>query len=529
MPSSAKEFPKKTIAAIDIGTNSAHMVLAEMDHVGEMRILDTDKVNLRLGQAIDTEGNISADGIKRTVETLSHMVEIAKPYKATVRAVATHAVREARNFRKLLNEVEKTSGVRVQLIDGIEEARLVFLGMRYGLALSGTSCLGVDVGGGSSEIIVARDDDIAYVSSIKLGAVTLTERHFRKGYTARALNDMKDHVETTLAPLAEEARRHSFAKALASSGTAKALAFVHARLTGGTEMSDPNGYILTRDGLEQILEQFARLMTPQKIKDATGLDGSRSEIIHAGTLILAELSKLFKVKEWIVTSYGLREGIVADTFYRAYGPRSGELPDIQWHSVLQFAKRLQLNEVHALHVKHLALRLYERLAPLLRPEDDADEVDANVKLLQAAAYLREAGKFISAPQYHRHSQYLISNSRLPGFTESERLLMGLIARFQRKGLPSESHADCTELPAKELSRLRFLAGILRLSSALDRTRLGRVVDIAVASNDDKITMTLIHLPSLTPVVELHKATLELPALEKSFGRRLEFATQTVNS
>ena len=204
MPTTAKEFPKKTIAAIDSGTNSAHMVLAEMDHVGEMRLLDTDKVNLRLGQAIDPEGNITPDGIRRTVETLSHMQQIIKPYNATVRAIATHAVREARNFRLLLKEVEKTSGIKIQVIDGVEEARLVFLGMRYGLSLGGVPCLGIDVGGGSTEIIAAVDDEIAYVTSMKLGAVTLTEKHFRKGYSAKALDDLKDHVETTLAPLAEE-------------------------------------------------------------------------------------------------------------------------------------------------------------------------------------------------------------------------------------------------------------------------------------------------------------------------------------
>ncbi len=529
MPTSAKEFPKKTIAAIDIGTNSAHMVLAEMDHVGEMRLLDTDKVNLRLGQAIDPEGNITPDGVRRTVETLSHMQQIIKPYNATIRAVATHAVREAKNFRQLLKEVEKTAGIKIQVIDGVEEARLVFLGMRYGLSLTGVPCLGVDVGGGSTEIIAAVDDDIAYVTSMKLGAVTLTEKHFRKGHTAKGLDDLKDHVETILAPLAEEARRLVFQKALASSGTAKALAFLHSRLTGGPQISDPNGYVLTREGLEDVTKVLSKALTPQKIKDETGLDGARSEIILAGAVVLEHLTKLFKVKEWIITTFGLREGIVADTFYRAYGPRSGELPDIQWHSVLQFAKRLQLNEVHANQVKRLALRLHEQLIPFVKERDEPEQIDADVKLLKAAAYLREAGKFISAPQYHKHSQYLLSNSRLPGFTESERNMMGLIARFQRKGVPSVDHADCQDLSGKEVVRLRFLSAILRLSSALDRTRQGRVLDIEVTAKDDKMTMTLIHHPSVTPIVELHKAQLESTALEKSFDHQIKFQTKAGNA
>lgn len=527
MPHTVTEFPKKTIAAIDIGTNSAHMVIAQMDHVGEMRVLDSDKVTLRLGQAIDASGNLTDDGIRRTVEALSHMQEIIAPYVkagATVRAVATHATREAKNHRRLLQEILKTAGVKVEMIDGIEEARLVFLGMRYGLALNSVSCLGIDVGGGSTEIIVARDDEIAYVSSFKLGAVTLTDKYFNaKGYTPEALEALREHVRSRLAPLPQEARRFSFTKALACSGTAKALAILHSRLYSKNDVSDPNGYILPRDDLFKISADFGRWLTPQRIKAETGMDQSRSEIIVAGTVILEEITRLLKVKEWVITSYGLREGLVADTFYRAYGERSGELPDIQWHSVLQFAKRLQINEVHAIQVKRLALRLYELLWPHLRPGDTEEEHDANVKILKAAAYLREAGKFISTPQYHRHSQYLISNSRLPGFTESERTLMGFIARFHRKGLPSADHEDTKDLSASDLKRLRLLAAVVRLAAALDRTRQNRVlaVDLDV---DAKAALTIVlrHDAGRQPDVELHKAKLEKSAFEKSFERTIRF-------
>src|SRR5690606_14610159 len=150
-------------------------------------------------------------------------------------------------------------------------------------------------------------------------------------------------------------------------------------------------------GLETVVKVLSKALTPQKIKDETGLDAARSEIILAGGVVLEQLTKLFKVREWVITTFALREGIVADTFYRAYGPRSGDLPDIQWHSVLQFAKRLQINEVHASQVRRLALRLHEQLAPLMKERGDAEESATDVKLLAAAAYLREAGKFISAP------------------------------------------------------------------------------------------------------------------------------------
>lgn len=525
MPNRA-EYPKRTIAAIDIGTNSAHMVVAEMDHIGEMRILDSDKVTLRLGQALDAEGFLTDDGIARTVETISHMREIADAYKATIRAVATYAAREARNHRQLLQRLERDAGVKVEIIDGIEEARLTFLGMRYGLSLSGVSCLGCDVGGGSTELIMANDDDISFVSSFKLGAVTLTEKYFGKGPPSlEKLKAMREHVRSRLAPLPEETKGVTFARALASSGTAKALAIVHAKLVGGVETSDPNGYVIPRDQLIDLVEHLALKLTPQQIREWTGLDSSRAEIVLAGAVVIEEVTKMLNVKEWMVTSYGLREGLVADTFYRAYGRNSADLPDVQWHSVLQFGKRLQINEPHALQVKKLALRLFEQLAPALLPNDQGDDYEEDIKLLKAAAYLREAGKFLSAPQYHKHSHYLIENSRLPGFTEPERTMMGLIARFQRKGVPASDNRYCAELKKDEIARLKFFSGIVRLATALDRTRQNRVQDVNVTLQGGEARFTIKHVAGSYPEVELHKARLESAALEKCFDRKVSFDTR----
>ena len=535
-----KELPKSTIAAIDLGTNSAHMVIAEMDHIGQMHVLDVDKVHLRLGAALDAKGDLTRDAIVKTTETFRHMYEIISPYNATIRAVATHAAREAKNYKLLLTEIERIAHIHVEIIDGIEEARLAFLGMRYGLALNSLTCLGIDVGGGSSEIIIAQDDDISFVASYKLGAVTLTDRYFSKsGYTSSNIKAMRDHIRTTLSPLSHEAQNFPFQKALAASGTAKALAFIHAKSQSGIVMSDPNGYIIPTEDLQYLREYLSKLLDPHKIKEATGIDESRSEILLAGTMILEEICLQLGVKEIIVTSYGLREGLVADTFYRINGEKSHEMPDIQWHSVLQFSKQLKVDQTHAFQVKKLALKIYQQLIPLIKiPKadtrrgfqethnlDDEDQ-DTNIKLLKGAAYLREAGKFLSSPQYHKHSQYLIAHRRLPGFTESERQFMGLIARFQRKAPPHPNHRECKDLNNIGIKRLRILSGIVRLAAALDRTRQNRIKDVLITKQQDTLKITLVHAVSSPPDVEIHKALLELPALEKSFDLKLEFETLT---
>jgi exopolyphosphatase/guanosine-5'-triphosphate,3'-diphosphate pyrophosphatase len=522
MPNKTVEFPKLVIASIDIGTNSAHMVIAEIDHVGEMRIIDSDKVNLRLGKAIDANGNLSNDGIHRTVEALRHMQQIATTYKPVFRAVATHATREAKNHKQLIQAIENATGIHVELIDGIEEARLVFLGMRYGLSLNNTPCLAVDIGGGSTEIIVAKDDQIDFVSSFKLGCVTLTDKYFSKKYSAEELKKIKDHITSRLAPLQNEARRYTYQKALASSGTAKALAFLHARKFGGIEMSDPNGYIIPRDDLLKMVENFETYLTPQRIKDETGLEASRADIILPGAIILGELTKIFKVSEWVITSFGLREGNVADTFYRTYGQSSADLPDIQWNSVMQFAKRLQINEIHALKVKKLALRIFDQISSICRPDDSKLERDLNRKLLRAAAYLREAGKFISSPQYHKHSQYIISNSRLPGFTETERTVMGLIARHQRKQVLPLDLKGYDDLTPSDFKRARFLSAIVRIAAALDRTRQNLIHDVEIHEEQGELIITIIHGGDRVPEVESLKVSMEKSNLEKSWNKQIQF-------
>lgn len=537
----SKELPKCTIAAIDLGSNSAHMVIAEMDHVGQMRVLDMDKAHLRLGAAINSQGNISPEAISKTAETLRHMAEIISPYNATIRAVATHAARESKNYKTLLSEIKRIAQIHVEVIDGIEEARLVFLGMRYGLSLADITCLGVDVGGGSSEIIISKNDDISFVSSYKLGAVTLTDKFFAKsGYTNSTLKEMREYIRSVLSPLSHETETIPFQKALAASGTAKALAFIHAKSRSNVIMSDPNGYVISHHELRDLRDYLCKLLEPEKIKIATGLDESRCEIIVAGTLVLEEISEKLNVKEWVITSYGLREGLVADTFYRIHGEKSKDLPDIQWHSIVQFAKHLRIDQSHAFKVKTLSLKIYEQLSSCIKMPraepgpwknethnfSDEDQ-DANIKLLKGAAYLREAGKFLSSPQYHKHSQYLIAHCRLPGFTESERHLMGLIARFQRKAPPSTNHRECEDLSPLVLKRLKVLSGIVRLAAALDRTRQDRVKDVIIHKSQDKIKITLCHNLGNTPDVELHKAALELPALEKSFDLKIEFQTKAL--
>ncbi len=508
-------------AAIDLGTNSAHLVIANMSKPGELLILETEKIKLRLGRAIDKYGNITEDGILRATDAIAHMVEIAKSYDAHIRAVATHATREASNHQELIQSVKKSTGIMVELIDGIEEARLSYLGMRHGLVLNDITCLGIDIGGGSTEISIARDDDTDYMGSFKLGAVNLTDRYLSNGTTDKAIAKLVDHIKMRLAPISRHIVDMDFQRAVASSGTAKALAVIHSKLIHNEDLNDPNGYEIPDVDLRRIIGELTSLATPKLIAKKTGIDISRAEIILAGAIILGEISKKFGVFKWVITTYGLREGIVADTMRRSRG-KSNKLPDVQWHSIQTFAERCNIRGSHHIHVTKLATSIYDALAK--------DVIDPSLlpqfrRYLKSAAFLHEVGKFISEPSFHKHSMYLISNSRIPGFTEWERNFMGLIARYQRKKPPAAQDRQCKTLAPKYLKYLCFCSGILRLATALDRSRQTKITDIAVTCDLQSINLSLTLAKGYRAVVELRKAELEKANIEASLGRKVNISVQ----
>jgi len=422
-----------TIAAIDIGTNSVHLVVAQVDHAGHMKILDADKVAVRLGQAINANGTISADGIRRAVQAVEHMVEIASGYDCTIRAIATHATREATNHHDLIEEVFRKTKVRIEVIDGIEEARLIFLGMRHGMHIDHQMCLGLDIGGGSTEVIIARGDDVRFVTSLRLGAVTLSASHFDdRTPTAKSIARLHDEIDLKLGPLLKEAQHLRFAKAIASSGTAKALIMMGAGEAKSRGVSDGNGMQLQRRKLDSVCREMEELKSPQKIVANMNVDAARSDIILAGAAIMRAVSRAFHVEHWTYSSYGLREGIVVDTWSRSRGEERRHSPKVRHQSVFELGKRAGIDEKQARAVTDLAMQLFNQLVPRIYSNLIRSEFVFMRDLLYAASWLHEVGRFVGISGYHRHSQYLIEHTRLMGFTQDERLLISLVVRYHRK-------------------------------------------------------------------------------------------------
>ena len=513
MPTSTAKVT--TIAAIDIGSNSIHLIVARMDKSGQLEVLDTDKIGVRLGEFLLPDGNMSTEGFRRALSTVSHMAKIASAYGAAIRAVATHSLREANNHQQLIDEISKKTGVKIEIIDGVEEARLVFLGMRYALPVETTPCLGVDIGGGSTEIILARGEQIKFVTSLKLGAVTLTAKHFReKSVSSSNIRKMHEYINLRLLPLAGGVKKGSFKRAIASSGTAKALAMVHSRFFRKRILVDENGYRLPARDLRIVLAVMERLKSPKKIREILGVDASRADIIMAGAAVMNEVSKVFGVHEWTISAFGLREGIVVDSYRRMSGDRAGRAKDIRWDSVQSLAEQWQIDTKYASQVSALALEMFDKLAAHRHPSQMKSEWLGDRELLQVAAWLHEAGKFIAQSSYHRHTYYLVNNGRISGFTQDERHLIALVALHHRKASPKFDQGELVGLHEHDFERVEFLAGILRLAVALNRSRRGIVKGVAL-KRGKMPELRLILKRGADSTVELQQVEREREALEKA--------------
>lgn len=517
-----KDGGLSTVAAIDIGSNSVHLVVARMDSQGHMKILDMDKVSVRLGQAINAAGAISQDGIRRTVEAVEHMVEIATAYDCVIRAVATHATREATNHAELLDAVFRRTGLKIEVIDGTEEARLVFLGMRHAMPIDNHPCLGMDIGGGSTEIIIAKGDDIRFVTSLKLGAVTLTAQHFgKKAPSPKGVQRLHDEIAMKLGPLIKEARHLRFSRAIASSGTAKALIMLGGSRSKDREFTDGNGMALSRRQLDRICGQLEAKPSPKYIREEIGVEAARADIILAGAAIMQAITHVFHVDEWIYSSYGLREGIVVDTWLRAKRMGRVHSPhNVRLQSVIELGQRTNIDEAQARAVTNLSLSIFDQLAPRIYPREPRPNLLYRRELLYAAAWLHEVGRFVGVTGFHRHSQYLIAHARLMGFTQDERTFISLLVRYHRKSAPGVKPQPGVELTKADWEWLRFMAAILRLTTALNRTRRNRVKSAKIRLIRRAIKVTLVlrrGQGARQPIeVEIGKARSELPIVEDAW-------------
>ena len=467
------------IAAIDVGTNSFHMVVARAVPNG-FEVVTREKETVRLGTGSGEMSRLDEDRMDRGVECLARMAEVAASHGAEVRAVATSAVREARNRGEFVKRVRREAGIDLEVVSGVEEARLIHLGAS--LAIGGTSrMLLCDIGGGSTEIVVGGTGEELLARSFKLGAVRLTERFFADdSLHPAAVSACREFARSRLVAIGRDVAALGFDVAVASSGTAETVARIVAEASGTPVPRNMNRFAFSRADVSATVARLAACRTAGEREREFGIDRNRAEIIIAGAVILDAVAEVFGVREFVFSDYALREGLLVDTLRRR-GLATGA-GDPAMLSVEQLARRCDDRPEHSRHVARLALRLFDQL------RDDLGVDSASRRLLEAAALLANVGVVVSHTRHHQHSYYVIRNSELVGLSDREIEIIAQVARYHRKSAPKSDHPEFAALPPRDQHLVRALAGVLRIAIGLDRTLDGRVADVTVERGSETLVL-----------------------------------------
>lgn len=519
----------KPIAVIDIGSNSMHLIVARICPNGTFEQLDSHKVTTRLAAHLDAVGNLSEQGLNILLSALKEMKGIASGYAPDFRVIATHATRTSKNRRSIISRAFSEVGLSIEVIDGLEEARLSSIGMSAALSLKNRSFLGLDIGGGSTEIIFKSAQGLMERSaSLQLGTVAL-QRMFQSadGPSDIELKRLKEILHYKITPLASEVSELIKEKdriAIACSGTAKAAGNLIFQMKFNKPLEDANAFVFTNTELQELVKELEKLRSPKLIRDKFQTDKDRSEVVLVGTEILLAITNHLNIPCWSVSTYGLREGIVLDSANIA--EHHFELNNPRMTAIKKFAKRYRVDEPQAQRVEAFAISVYDQIGQAL-PGSGALNKDESL-LLRASSWLHEIGKFVGYSKYHKHSHYLIANGALQGFTEKEKFAIALICRYHRKKVPVITKEDFESFSESEALRLATLSGILRLSASLARGRRNAIQDIQCAIRGHSIHLEILASKELDPDVELARIDEEIPALDAVFNKTILVSKRAIS-
>jgi exopolyphosphatase/guanosine-5'-triphosphate,3'-diphosphate pyrophosphatase len=493
------------VAAIDIGANSVHLVVSRLYAPGVREVLDRSREMLQLGRSTFREGAIPPEEVDRAIGVLKRFRAIAETQGVeAVLAVATSALREARNRGEFVRRAEKEARLTIRVVTGEEEGRLIYAGVRDGLPPSMRRIAVLDIGGGSAEVVCGDGEKVKSVRSLKLGVLRLAEEFPRE----RDRGKMEARIREAIGPAAREVRKYAPERCFGTSGTILALA----RLLGVRDEGQP----IRLGPLEDV---SARLLSASRrsLAAMAPVGESRADTIGPGSLVARVFMEEAGLSELWPCERALREGVVAD-----YAARNGarlriheeESADPRRRSVYALARRLGALDLHAMHTTRLALRLFDELAPLHRLNG------ADREILEFASLLHDAGYWISAEKHHKHAYYLIIHGALEGFTAEERLAIALVARYHRAAAPSPDHEGYRDLDKPARRRVKALAAILRVADGLDRSHAALVDDIRVTQDGEAVVVEALANADLD--LEMYTAEQRADVFRDAFERDIVF-------
>jgi exopolyphosphatase/guanosine-5'-triphosphate,3'-diphosphate pyrophosphatase len=521
------EKQNRILAAIDIGTNSIHMVVVRIEPaLPAFTIIAKEKDTVRLGDRDPKTGDLTPEAMGRAIAALQRCQKLAKSLNAEqIVAVATSAVREAPNGRDFLKQVNSELGLFVNLISGQEEARRIYLGVLSGMEFNSTPHIIIDIGGGSTELILGDSHEPRSLSSTKVGAVRLTAEYITTDpISNNELQYLQAYVRGMLERPVEELLTHlqpgEHPRLVGTSGTIETLGIIHAREKLGIVPNPLTGYQLSRKDLKEIVRRLASMSYAERAA-IPGMSDRRSEIIVAGSLILLEAMTLLGIESVMMGERALREGVIVD-WMLTHGLIENRLryqSSVRQRSVIKIAQKYQVNREYGDRVAKFALSLFDQTKGHLHNCDSESR-----ELLWAAGILHNCGLFVSHSAYHKHSYYLIRNGELLGFTEGEIEVIANLARYHRRNPPKKKHESYSNLPSKKHRQLvNQLSAILRIAVALDRRQIGAIEQVRCEYRPDVQELRLRLQPSFPGddcALELWSLDYEKGVFEAEYGVKL---------
>ncbi|MGH9189478.1 MAG: Ppx/GppA phosphatase family protein [Acidimicrobiales bacterium] len=508
------------VAAIDVGTNSFHLVVARPTGNNRFEILDREKEVVRLGSGAGDMKRLDPRAVERGVVAMTRFGRIAESFGADVHAVATSAVREAENREEFLDAVLDGAGVRIEVISGAEEARLIHLGVLQAVPVFDQQLLLLDIGGGSTEFVVGRRGVVLAARSLKLGAIRITDRFFSaEPVKKRVVEEARMFIRSYLPPVVRMvADSGGFEVVVGSSGTIVNVAQMVQARAGAEPLRQISNATFTADDLDDVVGDLASRPRPSDRLAVDGLDPRRADIILGGVLVLEQAFRALGIERMVVSDFALREGVLLDVLRRRGSGRLGHLRDLRYESVLHLAALVPGEQDHVERVTKLASDLFEATRALHGLSEECEE------WLEAASLLCNVGLVIGHDSHHLHSYYVIRHSELlTGFTDREVELIALVARYHRKSTPKARHPDYARLSPADQRVVRVLAGFLRLAVGLDRTRAGVVVGVRAEGGDAGAPLRLLveKVPSADAELELYSARNRREPLAEALGVEVE--------
>jgi len=485
------------LAAIDVGSNSVHMVVADVTGSGHLVVVDRVKEMVRLGRRVFLTGRLTAESMDLASRALRHFQKVAEARRVKrLRVVATSAVREAANRSVFLKRIRRETGLRVEVISGQEEARLIFNAARYALGLDGGPHLLLDVGGGSIELVLVREGRPLWLRSFPLGAARLTERFLTSDPPRSAqVSALSAHLKRELAQVLDDARRLGVTRTIGTSGTVNSLVAM-ARAARGEDLGRLHCASVAAAEIGRLKNQLLECDASERA-ELPGADAKRVDLMPAAAILVNFILSQTDSPELVACSWALREGVLLELAGLAPNRSAAAA---RRGSVEALAARFSGGNAHGRQVARLALQIYDGCANGLALAPEARE------LLEYAALLHDIGHAIDHDRHHRHSYYLIRNGDLFGFDPIEIEVIALAARAHRKQSAKLDSPELEALSRDKRRTVRGLAAILRIADALDRNHSNVIRSVAIKPSSSGV------------VIEADSgacdATLELGAAER---------------